>query len=46
MEEAINYLSFENNILFSPGNPSGDDFKNFEERGKKFCELILRENSE
>ena len=28
------------NILFSPGYPSGDDFINFEERGKAFNKLI------
>jgi len=28
------------NILFSPGYPSGDDFINFEERGKAFNRLI------
>ncbi|MBL6903021.1 MAG: UDP-N-acetylmuramoylalanine--D-glutamate ligase [SAR86 cluster bacterium] len=27
------------NILFSPGYPSGDDFKNFEERGEYFNKL-------
>ena len=28
------------NILFSPGYPSGDDFINFEERGRTFNKLI------
>ena len=28
------------NILFSPGYPSGDDYINFEERGKSFNKLI------
>ena len=28
------------NILFSPGYPSGDDFINFEERGKAFNKLV------
>ena len=28
------------NILFSPGYPSGDDYINFEERGKAFNKLI------
>ena len=28
------------NILFSPGYPSGDDFKNFEERGEYFNKLV------
>ena len=32
------------NILFSPGYPSGDDYINFEERGKAFNKLI-EENS-
>jgi UDP-N-acetylmuramoylalanine-D-glutamate ligase len=26
--------------LFSPGYPSGDDFKNFEERGEYFNKLV------
>ena len=30
------------NILFSPGYPSGDDYTNFEERGKVFNKLIER----
>ena len=30
------------NILFSPGYPSGDDYINFEERGKAFNKLIER----
>ena len=30
------------NILFSPGYPSGDDYTNFEERGKAFNKLIER----
>jgi len=28
------------NVLFSPGHPSGDDYKNFEERGDHFKRLI------
>jgi UDP-N-acetylmuramoylalanine-D-glutamate ligase len=27
-------------ILFSPGHPSGNDYKNFEERGDHFKELV------
>ena len=27
-------------ILFSPGHPSGNDYKNFEERGDHFKQLI------
>ena len=30
------------NILFSPGYPSGDDYIDFEERGKAFNKLIER----
>ncbi|MDC0029726.1 Mur ligase family protein [Pseudomonadota bacterium] len=32
------------NILFSPGHPSGQDYKNFEERGDHFIKLALRSN--
>ena len=32
------------NILFSPGYPSGDDYINFEERGKAF-NILIEENS-
>ena len=32
------------NILFSPGYPSGDDYFNFEERGKAFNKLIKEKN--
>jgi UDP-N-acetylmuramoylalanine-D-glutamate ligase len=28
-------------ILFSPGHPSGKDFKNFEDRGKRFSNLAM-----
>jgi len=42
MRQAIGLLSFKNKILFSPGNPSGKDYANFEERGKEFCEIIRR----
>ena len=36
----IKNLSLEKNILFSPGYPSGDDYKNFEERGSSFNSLV------
>ena len=43
LEETLNYIhhNFSGNleILFSPGNPSGKDYKNFELRGEHF--LIL-----
>jgi UDP-N-acetylmuramoylalanine-D-glutamate ligase len=42
MRQAIDLLSFKNKILFSPGNPSGNDYTNYEERGKEFCEIIRR----
>ena len=29
------------NILFSPGHPSGKDYKNFEERGNHFTQLSM-----
>ena len=32
------------NILFSPGHPSGQDYKNFEERGDHFIKLALGSN--
>ena len=31
-------------ILFSPGHPSGLDYKNFEERGDHFIKLAMRSN--
>ena len=43
MREAINLLSFKNKILFSPGNPSGQDYSNYEERGNEFCKTIRQE---
>ena len=33
-------------ILFSPGNPSGKDFKNFIQRGKYFKSKVLEYFSE
>ena len=42
MRQAIGLLSFKNKILVSPGNPSGTDYANFEERGKEFCQIIRR----
>ncbi len=32
---------FQTNILFSPGHPSGKDYKNFEERGNHFTQLSM-----
>ncbi|MDA8527075.1 Mur ligase family protein [Gammaproteobacteria bacterium] len=32
------------NILFSPGHPSGQDYKNFEERGDHFIKLAFGSN--
>ena len=29
------------NLLFSPGYPSGDDFKDFNERGERFNALAI-----
>ena len=43
IEEAFEFikdLSINTNILFSPGYPSGNDYKNFEERGDKFNSLV------
>ncbi len=31
-------------ILFSPGHPSGQDYKNFEERGDHFIRLVMSSN--
>ena len=28
-------------ILFSPGHPSGKDYRNFEERGEHFIKLVM-----
>ena len=46
---AMNYIfkdeyHYQTNILFSPGHPSGQDYKNFEERGDHFIKLALRSN--
>ena len=43
LKEALIYLKSRNNkqnILFSPGYPSGDDYKNFEERGNTFNLMV------
>ena len=40
LEEALTYLKNKKNILFSPGYPSGKDYKNFEERGHHFNSLV------
>jgi len=42
MRQAIDLLSFKNKILFSPGNPSGNDYANYEVRGKEFCEIVRK----
>lgn len=46
LEETINVLQINNNetniILFSPGAPSTDQYKNYIERGIKFNEYILK----
>ena len=33
--------NFQTSILFSPGHPSGKDYKNFEERGNHFTKLSM-----
>ena len=38
--EYLQNKSIFSNILFSPGFPSGLDYKNFEERGDEFNKLI------
>ena len=35
---------FQTHILFSPGHPSGQDYKNFEERGDHFIKLAMSSN--
>ena len=38
--DAIKMENSTTSILFSPGHPSGNDYKNFEERGDHFKELV------
>ena len=40
--QLIRNISIDSNILFSPGYPSGKDYKNFEDRGKKFNTLVTK----
>ena len=44
--DVANHLNKHNqeNVLFSPGYPSGDDFSNFEERGVAFNKIFGRLN--
>ena len=49
LSSVINYIfkdeyNCKTNILFSPGHPSGQDYKNFEERGDHFIKLALGQN--
>ena len=49
LSSVMNYIfkdvyNCQTNILFSPGHPSGQDYKNFEERGDHFIKLALRTN--
>ena len=49
LSSAMNYIFKDEyycktNILFSPGHPSGQDYKNFEERGDHFIKLALGQN--
>ena len=39
--EDLKNLNDSSKILFSPGNPSGKDFKNFSERGQHFKNKVL-----
>ena len=34
-------IDLNSRVLFSPGNPSGEDFNNFEERGDYFKKIVL-----
>ena len=38
----LKYKSGDQNILFSPGYPSGDDYKNFEDRGNVFNDMVAK----
>jgi UDP-N-acetylmuramoylalanine--D-glutamate ligase len=40
LESLVSSLDTNDQILFSPGNPSGDDFSNFMERGEHFSKII------
>ena len=40
LKESLIYLKGKENILFSPGYPSGKDYINFEERGAHFNRLV------
>jgi len=40
LNESLLYLKDRQNIVFSPGYPSGKDYINFEERGAHFNFLI------
>jgi UDP-N-acetylmuramoylalanine--D-glutamate ligase len=40
LKESLIYLKGKENILFSPGYPSGKDYINFEERGAHFNLLV------
>tara|TARA_B110000902_G_scaffold230924_1_gene272799 strand:+ start:1403 stop:2437 length:1035 start_codon:yes stop_codon:yes gene_type:complete len=45
LEDVLIYLkskSIKQNILFSPGYPSGKDYKNFEERGDTFNSMVKK----
>ena len=42
LEEAIRLAKPGDRVLLSPACPSYDQFRNFEERGRTFCELISR----
>jgi UDP-N-acetylmuramoylalanine-D-glutamate ligase len=45
LKEALQFIrniSIDSNILFSPGYPSGKDYKNFEDRGNSFNLLVTK----